>query len=479
MTGKKFVPRASQRAIINKIMERKRAFIFATPGVGKTASMLYSLKTLQKIDGDVFPCLVVAPLRVANTVWANECEEWEQFNDLTVSKIIGTPKQREDALAKPSHIYTINFEGLTWLMDLMGDDWKFKTVVVDESTRIKSHRCSLRQTAVGYSIKAAGKIRAKSLIKYCAKPNRFYCMTGTPVPNGLIDIWAQIFPLDFGHRLGHTFSEFAKRWFRPKFGSRPEQQQLEELPQAEKEITDAIRDISVVVNAKDYFDLSKPIEVDMLVELPPKARKIYDEVHRQSYAQLQELEGKSITAVNVGAVIMKCRQIASGHIIQDDGQTEHLHDEKIKAVKELVEDLNGTPLLIAYKFKADLEALKKAFPKLVVFPKGDKQKEVEAAWNAGKVPMMAISPQSAGHGLSFQKGSNHLCLYTMDWDSELYAQVIERIGPMRQYQSNLDRDVYIHRIIAKDTWEQIVAKRLTGKFKLSDAFEIALKMMEK
>ena len=453
------------------MLTRKRGNIFASPGTGKTSGTLYALTSLEMIGENVFPCLIVAPLRVANVVWESEIAEWEQFKHLRISKIIGSESKRKAALKAEADIYVINFENLSWLHETIGDDWFFRTVIVDESTRIKNHKVSVRRTRTGKAaLFVAGAKNAANLVRHAADVERWFNLTGTPTPNGIQDMWGQQFPIDFGKTLGSSFNSFKERWFRLAWGSSPEFGKIEALPHAFGEITGLVSKNSVVVDAYNYFDITKPMEIDVKIELPEKVRKLYRQMHRDSIAEIKD---NPVTAVNAGSVMMKCRQIASGCLRDDDGTWHRVHEEKLDALAEIRENV-GEPLLVAYYFKEDLEAILGRFKDAVALPIGAKQKDVQDDWNRGEIPMLCVSPQSAGHGLSLQHGGNHLVFFTLDWNAEYYDQVIERIGPTRQAQSGYERMVYVHRIIAKDTWEEVVADRLYRKITVSEAIKEAI-----
>lgn len=474
--------RECQKPMIAAMTNQNRMNIFASPGTGKTSAVLYSLVANQAIDGDVWPVLVAAPKRVANTVWTNETAKWEQFKHLKVVSLTGTQSERIAGLRTPAHIYVINYENLKWLAQEKGrGPWGFNTIVIDESTRIKNHRCSLRSTdkVGGVGLHAqGGSLNAREIVLQAPNVKRWFNLSGTPTPNGLKDLWGQQFPIDLGFSLGRAYSHFADRWFKPVYGSTPEQQRIEPLKDTEAEITKLLKPYSVVVDAYDYFDIDKPIEIDRFIELPKKVRALYKKVHEESVAELEALDTK-VTAVNMGAKVMKCRQLSSGFIKDDASDWHELHKEKIEAVKELTESLNGQPLIVAYWFQEDLRMLQEAFPKAVLLPSdAKKQAKVEKDWNDGKIEMLLLHPQSAGHGLSLQYGGNNICIYTLDWNSEYYDQVIERLGPTRQAQAGFKRAVYVYRIIASKTWDEIIAKRLNGKLEISDAFKEAIKLME-
>lgn len=460
--------------MIDFITSVNRCNIFASPGTGKTAATLAALMTLSIVDGDVWPVLVVAPKRVANQVWEDEVQGWADFAGLRVAKIIGNETDRLLGLHAKAEIYTINPANLTWLHNRVGGAWPFRTVVADESTLIKGHRCHFRKTQTGkWVMYVTGGKHASALVRHAHSVKHWINLTGTATPNGLIDLWGQQWPIDFGESLGRTHTEFLQTWFRPTFGSTKEQQRYEIMPGCEQAIIDRMKPTTLVVDAYDWFDISRPVERDVRVWLPSKARAIYDEMHLHSILELKDIDAE-INAVNVGAKLMKCRQIASGHIKDDDGAWHTIHEAKLEALEDLVVSLRGEPLLVAYWFKEDLSAIQRKFPLAVVMPSDHRQKAVVDDWNSGKIAMLLVHPQSAGHGLSLQHGGNNLCIYTLDWNAEYYEQVIERLGPTRQAQSGYKRLTYVHRLVAARTWEEVIATKLSKKISVSAAVKAAL-----
>lgn len=473
--GRIFVPRKYQEMMIDHMQRLPRCNVFASPGAGKTASTLAALDILSLVDDNVFPALVVGPKRVVNQVWSDEVDDWAQFQGLRVSKMLGTKNQRHDALFKPADIYTINPANLQWL-DAQGY-WPFKTVVCDESTLIKNHRVHFQKTRTGKTaMYVTGAKGPRALVKHAKDVKRWINLTGTPTPNGLEDLWGQQWPIDFGAALGPTHSFFMQTYFRPAWGSSEEHRKMELLPGAKDRILDRIAPTSLVVDAYDWFDISRPIVNDMMVRLPAGAMAAYRKMHADSVLELADMldGGVEVTAVNAGSMVMKCRQIASGHIRDDAGVWHTVHDAKLDALDELRESLNGQPLLVAYWFKADAAAIQARFKDAVLLPNNSSQKEVTSKWNNGKVKMLLVHPQSAGHGLNLQHGGNHLCFYTVDWNAEYYEQVIERIGPTRQAQGGYNRPTFVHRLIADNTWEKLVAAAVEGKITFSNAVKAAL-----
>lgn len=487
----RFTPRECQLPMIDIMTRLDRGNVFASPGTGKTSATLVSLDIRQSMGESVFPALVVGPKRVANSVWDGEIERWARFRGMRVAKVLGAAAERTAALKSKAEIFVINYENLAWLHEQVGGKgkWPFRTVVADESTKIRNHRCSFRLTKDSkvalYLVDPdaapsarGGGTNARALCRNAPFTRHWYNATGTPTPLGLQDFWGQMWPIDYGAALGRTFNDFSRRWFRPVFGSRPEEQRIEILPHAETEILDLVKPHSCMVDAYDYFDIERPVEIDVNVELPPKVRKLYNDVHNESVTELES--GTTIVASNMGGAVMKCRQIASGGVIDADKNWHTLHTMKLDALEEIRDKVQGAPLLVAYWFKHDLEQIQKRFKHAVVLPKEPRaQKAVEDKWNAGKISMLLVSPASAGHGLSLQHGGNHLVIYTLDWNAENYQQVIERIGPTRQAQSGYKRLTYVFRIIATDTWEQLVDKNLKGKMSTDQMVKDALSMIRK
>ena len=284
-------------------------------------------------------------------------------------------------------------------------------------------------------------------------------------------MWAQYFFLDSGRRLGTSFTAFSHRWFRARPGSDPQKQQIEPLPFADEQIRAAIKDITIALEARDYFDLPELIENDITVEMPSAAMKLYKKMEQEMFV---ELEGKPIEAFSAAALSQKVLQIASGALYTDaDGAWSLVHDAKIEALQSVVEEAAGMPVLCAYHFKSDLARILKAFPKAVHL--GADPKIIDR-WNAGEIQMLVAHPQSAGHGLSLQHGSNILCFFSSNWSLEASAQMVERLGPTRQAQSGYNRPVYVHRLIAAGTMEEVVVKRLRTKASIQDALMEAMKI---
>jgi len=376
--------------------------------------------------------------------------------------VVGTPEERRAALKRPATIYATNYDNLPWLVEHFGDKWPFRKVVADESTKLKSFR--LRQ----------GGVRAQSLarVAHC-KVDRFIELTGTPSPNGLPDLWGQAWFLDNGVRLGRSFEAFKSRWFRSiQVGSDRHAVRLDPLPFAQEQIEDRMRDLCLSLNARDYFDISEPIVNVIRVELPAKARRIYTDMEREMFLALEC--GAEVEAFNAASKTIKCLQLANGAIYTDDtcSAFADIHDAKLQALDDVIEEAAGMPVLVAYHFKSDLARLQRAFPKGRAL---DKDPQTIRDWNAGKIPVLFAHPASAGHGLNLQDGGNILAFFGLNWNLEERLQIIERIGPTRQAQAGHDRPVFIHNIVAADTVDELVLARVDSKREVLDLLLEAMK----
>lgn len=454
MTRRAFTPRPYQTMIRDHILDNPRCAIWAGMGMGKTTSTLNAIDAV--LLADDAPVLVLAPLRVARSTWPEEAQKWRHLQGLGVMPIVGSEAERRAALRMPAQVYATNYEQLPWLVEHWGERWPYRTVVADESTKLKSFR--LRQG--GARAQALGRV-AHTRIK------RFVELTGTPSPNGLADLWGQAWFLDAGQRLGRTYQAFSGRWFRPHpngFGSIA-------LPHAQEEIQDRLRDLCLTVDAKDWFDLREPIVNNIYVDLPIKARKHYAEMEKQMFTQLDEHE---VEAFGAAARTVKCLQIANGAAYVGDNNTEwkELHDAKLQALESIVEEAAGAPVLVAYHFKSDLARLLKAFPQGRQL---DQDPQTIRDWNAGRIPVLFAHPASAGHGLNLQDGGNTLVYFGHWWNLEERMQILERIGPTRQMQAGHDRPVFVHNIVARDTVDDLVMERVESKREVQDILLAAMK----
>jgi len=438
--------------------------------MGKTPSVLEVYDRLH-LAGEVQRALVVAPLRVARSTWPEEPPKWDAFQHLRIQPVIGTAEQRIAALRNDkANIHCINFETLQWLIERLGDDWPFDMVVVDEASKLRSFR-----------LKQGGK-RAQALAQVAhTKVRRWINLSGTIAPNGLSNLWAPMWFVDQGMRLGRSYDAFEQRWFgykRAKDAVNAHKTRISRIafPHAFNEITTLMKDVTLALNPKDWFDIKDPIVVPVYVDLPPEARKKYREMERDMLTQIQ---GHDIEAFAAAAKIIKCQQLANGAIYTgSDEQIERdvshwveAHEEKLDALESIIEENDGEPILVAYHFKPDLARLKKRFPDgRHISTKAD-----EDAFKRGEIPLAFVHPQSIGHGVDgFQNVCHIIVFFALTFDLDPNDQIIERVGPMRQMQAGFDREVLVYQIIARNTIDETVAERLVEKRGVLDATMDAL-----
>ncbi len=452
---KAFTPHDYQLEAMEHLYKLRRAALWMPMGGGKTVTTLSTLVDLDMVE-QVFPALVLAPLRVARTTWPDEVAKWAHLHHLKVVPIIGSEAQRRAAAQLKADIYTMNYDNLVWLQNFFGDDWPFKTVIADEFTRLKSFR--LRQ----------GSKRAAALGKVAhSHVDRFIGLTGTPASNGVKDLWGQTWFLDKGQRLGRTFSAFEQRWFRKGYDG----YSLVPYEHTQEEVQEALKDICLTVQA---LDVEEPNTIPIYVDLPPKARRIYDDMEKEMYAEIEEIGVEAATAV---VRTQKCLQLANGAIYTDDeGSWEEVHDAKLDALDSIIEEASGAPVLVAYNFKHDLQRLRARFRQGRVL---DADPDTIRDWNAGRISLLFAHPASAGHGLNLADGGNILVFFGVNWNLEEHMQIIERIGPLRQKQAGYDRPVMVYPILATNTVDDDVMHRLSSKKTVQEVLLEALKRRKK
>lgn len=452
----KFVPRSYQKLIVDNILYNKRTAVFAGMGLGKTASTLEAIRQIKAVRPSL-TVLIIAPLRVAQSTWPDEVRKWDSFKNLRVSVICGSAKARRDALLSDADIYTINYENIPWLVEELKGDWFFDLIVADESTRLKGLRA--RQ----------GTQRAKALAKVAFKSEGFVELTGTPAPNGLLDLWGQMWFLDKGARLGKSFSAFQKEFFYPisRGGGATRWVEWKLQEGSDKRIKRRIEDVSITVNPEDYFDVAKNIFNDIVVELPREVMRQYRKFARELYLELEG--GEEITAANAAVKTGRLLQMASGAVYVEDGEGSDaytvVHKAKIEALASVIEEANGAPVLCAYSYRHEVDRILKAFPFARVL---DKSPQTIRDWNAGKIPLLLAHPASCGHGLNLQDGGNILVFFSCTWSLELHDQIVERIGAVRQAQAGHDRPTFVHYLVAKGTLDEAVKERLSTKRDILD-----------
>jgi SNF2 family DNA or RNA helicase len=459
MARRVYVPHEYQGLITNHQCDVDRNNVWARMGLGKTAGTLTTLETLYYFGVESMPTLVCAPLRVAQSTWPDECAKWDHLSGLEVVPLVGNPAQRASALRQDVPIFSINYENVPWLIDWFKHNprpWPFGTVVADESPKLKSTRISNQTSSKGKEFLkgSGGSVRGRALAQVAhTKVHRWMNLTGTPAPNGLKDLWGQQWFVDGGKRLGRSYTAFESRWFQQVPGG-DGYRQVKPLDFAQDQIQEALRDCTLSLDPADWFDLEEPIVRPVYVDLPARARRLYQDMERKMFMKIGEHE---IEAMNAASRTIKCLQLANGAAYTDDaGNWSEVHDGKLQALDAIVEEAAGMPVLVAYHFKSDLARLSKAFPKGRHL---DQDPQTIRDWNAGKIPVMFAHPASAGHGLNLQDGGNIVAFFGHWWNLEEFQQIIERIGPTRQLQAGYKRPVFIYHIIARDTIDEDVMLR--------------------
>lgn len=471
-------PRPWQPLISNAILTHARVNVFAGMGSGKTSGTLEALATLF-LFGSIRRVLVIAPKRVATNTWPEALQGFqESFGWMTVAVAVGTPDQRHAAIKSTTHIVTINFDNLPWLIEHYGASWPFDMVVVDESTKLRGLRVSMQthKKSGKRFLTGQGASRAKDLARVAhTKVKRWVNLTGTPALAGLEALWGQTWFVDAGYRLGTSFTAFSQRWFRAVPGQDATRQVIEPLPYADEQIRNAISDVSVSIDVRDWLPIAEPVVHHIFIDLPARAQRQYDEMAREL---LTEIEGHEVEAMSAGAKSQKLLQIASGAAyVGDQGEWVVSHDEKIEVLKSVIEEAGGAPVLVAYHFKSDKARITKAFGRDAIdlsTPAG-----LQAA-KSGKGLVWLGHPQSVGHGVDgLQYYCNTICFFSTNWSAENDAQIIERVGPTRQVQAGLDRPVFVHRIIARGTVEESAVHRLANRVSVDEALRESLKKYRK
>jgi hypothetical protein len=430
------------------LIDTPRANLWMPMGSGKTPTVLSVLDLLQLAGSNFFPALVLAPKRVAQVVWTGEQEKWDAFQNLSVTRILGDADKRLLALrAKKTDVYTINYDNIPWLMKTLGDrPWPFRIVIADESTRLKNFR-----------LMGGGGARANELSYIAKHTGRWINLTGTPATNGLKDLWGQNWFVDFGERLGRSYTAFQKRWFIEEAYTH----RIVPIGDADEEIHEAMKDIALAFQLEDCLpDVKEPFHVPVEVELPSDARKTYDKMEREMFIQLDS----DIEALNAMALSTKLLQIACGAVYDADHNAHQIHNAKIEALEEITESSDEN-FLVAYHFKFDIPRLKKAFPHARVL---DSEKDIDD-WNRGRIKMLLAHPQSAGHGINLAAGGRNIVFFGHTWNLEYRQQIVERLGPARQAQLHTGLATRIFDIIARNTLDVDALERTTNKLTIQQA----------
>lgn len=438
----KFTPHEYQKFCIQKILDIKKVGIWQDMGLGKTVTTLTAVKELKYNRFQVCKVLVIAPKKVAEGTWTKEAAKWDHTKMLRVSPVLGSQAKRIRALNTPADLYVINRENVCWLVDYYRNAWPFDMVVIDESSSFKSHSAK----------------RFKALAGISSRISRMVELTGTPSPNGLADLWSQVYLLDGGERLGKRYSQFRERYFQPdKRGADGMVYSYEAKPGTEESILAKISDICISMKAEDYLELPDLTYHEIPVELDKKSWKAYQDLERKMILELPE-DDELISVTSAAALSNKLLQLANGAVYDEDRQVHEVHDCKIEAFLELVESLQGKPVLVFYNYQHDRERILKALEKSGLRIRELKTTQDEDDWNAGRIDILLTHPASSAYGLNLQQGGNHVIWFGLTWNYELYTQANKRLH--RQGQVN---KVIIHHLVSTGTRDEDVMTALKRK----------------
>lgn len=437
-----FKPHAYQRHCIDRIIETKKLGLFLDMGLGKTVTTLTAIKELKYNRFQVRKVLVIAPKKVAEGTWTREAAKWDHTNMLRVSPVLGSQAKRIRALNTPADLYIINRENVVWLVDYYRNSWPFDMVIVDESSSFKSHSAK----------------RFKALASVGGHIDRLVELTGTPSPNGLADLWSQVYLLDSGERLGKRYTHFRERYFQPdKRGADGMIYSYEAKPGTESAILEKISDICVSMKAEDYLQLPDVTYHEIPVVLDPKALNAYTELERKMILELPEDES-DISVTSAAALSNKLLQLANGAVYDEDRTVHEIHGCKIEAFLELIESLQGKPALVFYNYQHDRERILKALAGSKLRIRELKKPQDEDDWNARKIDILLTHPASSAYGLNLQQGGNHVIWFGLTWNYELYTQANKRLHRQGQTEK-----VIIHHLVCSGTRDEDVMQALQRK----------------
>lgn len=437
-----------QKRMIDLVIKKPRLGLFLSMGMGKTVITMTAIQELMYDRFQVSRVLVIAPKRVAEDTWTREHAKWDHLKALRISKVLGNSQQRVRALEAEADVYVTGRDNVIWLIKYYQHlrRWPFDMLVIDELSSFKNPQAK----------------RFRALRKVMPLVNRVVGLTGTPSPNGLMDLWAEIYLLDQGERLGNTLGAYREKYFRPGARNGYVVYKWEPFRNAQREIEDKINDICISMSAADYLTIPKRIDNVIPVQLSPEEAEAYKRMERD---QLLRIEGDDITALNAAAVMTKLLQIANGSVYTTEGKTVKIHEAKLEALAEIV-DTTDSPVLVFYSYKHDLSAVRSRI-------KGVRVLETEediADWNGGKVRVLLAHPASVGYGLNLQDGGHVIVWYGLTWSLELYQQANARL-----YRQGQEKPVIIHHLIALGTVDEDVMAALRNKNTDQAALLAALK----
>lgn len=447
----KFNPHGYQRYCINRMISDKRLGLFLDMGLGKTVITLTAINDLRYNRFEIRRTLVIAPKRVAEDTWTREASKWDHLKLLRVIPVLGSQKKRLHALHTPGDIWVINRENVQWLVDYYKNDWPFDCVVVDELSSFKNSQSK----------------RFKKLRLALPHIDRLYGLTGTPAPNGMLDLWAQVYLLDGGERLGRTLGYYRDSYFQPDQRGADRIYSWKLGDGCEGRIRSAISDICISLSSDDYLDMPERMNNIIPVVLDEKAAECYQEMER---TMLLTVDETTIDASTAAVLSGKLLQLCNGALYDQDRGVHEIHRSKLDALSELVEDSNGKSLLVFYSYKHDRDRILEVLAKQKLRVGELKTPEDIAAWNDGRLDVMLAHPASAAYGLNLQAGGHIVVWFGMTWSLELYQQANARL-----YRQGQKETVIIHHLITQGGMDEQVIAAIKDKRRGQDALLDALK----
>ena len=446
-----FVPHRYQRECIDFIKRTPCCGVFLDMGLGKTVITLTAIKELKYENWAVGRVLVIAPKKVAEATWCKECVKWNHLTGLRLSVVLGSEAQRRAALAADADIYVINRDNVAWLVKAVGARWPYDCVVLDESSSFKNHRAQ----------------RFKALKAVRPKIRRLIELTGTPAPHGLTDLWAQIFLLDGGKRLGRTISLYRDLYFVPDKRNAYTVWSYKLKPGAEAVIYEQIKDICISMKAEDYLELPDCVIDEIPVKLDDEAQRRYDELEREALLKVSDDEW--VTAGTAGVLTGKLLQLCDGAVYDEEKNVHELHSCKLDAFLETLEQINDNTV-VYYQFQHDRDRLLRALEKTGSRVRVYADARDEDAWNRGEIDVLLAHPASCGYGLNLQAGGHHIIWFGLTWNLEQFQQANKRL-----HRQGQERPVIVHILTVEGSVDEDVIKSLSGKERVQEALLRALK----
>lgn len=447
----KFVPHDYQRYCINRLIAESALGLFLDMGLGKTVITLTAINDLRYNRFAVRRVLVIAPKKVAEDTWTREAGKWDHLKLLRVVPALGSLKKRIRALNSPGDVYVVSRDNVQWLVDYYRNDWPFDMVVIDELSSFKNPQAK----------------RFKSLCLVKSHIRRICGLTGTPAPNGLVDLWSQVYLLDGGERLGKRIGAYREMYFTPASRNREVVFSYEPLPGAGERIQERIQDICISLSAKDYLELPERIDNVVHVALNPRARKAYEQFERE---MLLEIDESTLDAGSAAVLSGKLLQFCNGAVYDGEKKAVEVHGEKLEALREIVEAAQRRPVLVFYNFQHDRERIRKSLGNAGLAIEELKGPEAITRWNNREIPVLLAHPASAAYGLNLQAGGNTIVWFGLNWSLELYQQANARLHRQGQKEN-----VIVHHLVVDCGADALVMEALQSKRATQDSLLEALK----